>query len=339
MALKSQKDKETREPSLCLSLTKFETTYANIYFDLSPYFSFGETQSIIWSDSLANEYCTVFKCVHCGELFYPPELQDIYILSNEVYATVVALQRAYVENLVEGNIVKADATMRVIENLRREYGVYDSTSLYDFRNHAGDYIGCYKFMYEAYSGFNIEITTTDKTDQIIDFIIIDTMSTIPGGIGIFYSVASYILRIAEYQQARTFSDAINTTVFNELVTDALIEFSLYAIVKDVNCKNFEYSIECLKMAWGMNNIITEKNDIYRNNYAISIEYSVPEELSSESNQGLVVHCEYSFNDRSNIKILQEGFKTIDTYCGPDVSGKFKCNISNAYYDWTELSIN
>ena len=360
-------------------IVPFETTYAQIYTDVPPsmlpylfsnniscgtddskqmsYVSKQQKETLIAKaenlnpinnndmvnvasyNDIMNENCTVFKCAHCGELFFPPDLQDIYILNEEVYITILALQRSYVENIIEGDIIKAEATMRIINQLRYEFGDYDNISLYDFRDGFGNYVGSYKYLYDSYDGFYIEVTTTDTTAQIIDLFIVDTMANIPGPIGVFYSALSYAFRVAEYYYASTFSESISTTVFNDAVKDAIIEFSVSAIVIDAACKEFEFAVDCFRMAWGMNNILSENIGMYQYNYSVTIEYGVPQDRASNINKGKAVHCEYEFDSLNQINILQEGFKYINGYSGLDTLGQYKCNISNISCDWVSIAGN
>ena len=314
-----------------------ETTEATA--DISNAMGMVGTNTIEPPAELLDTYCPVYKCVMCDELFFPPELQDIYILTEEEYVTILALQRAYTENLIEGDIIKADATMRIMNQLRDEFGYYYNTSFYDFRDGSGNYVGCYKYLYDSYDGFYIDITTTDTTGQAVDVFLIDAMANMPGPIGYFYTALSFGLREAEYHYARSFSDGITTTVYNDAVWAGVVDFSVQAIVTDAACKEFSFVVDCFRMAWGMNGLISTETGMFQYNYAVSIEYCVPKNDPNDIEMTKAVHVEYEFNDKSNINITLEGFRLGNGYSGFDVLGQYKCNISNISNNWIDIAGN
>ena len=216
---------------------------------------------------LANEYCTVYKCAHCEQIFVPPELQDAQALPPEHYITVLGLQRAYMENIIEGDLAKADATMRVINYIRGHYRKQDDS--YDFRDYTGAFVSCHKYLYDEYD-FYINVGIKNTSDEELNRVLIETMADTPGPFSAFYSGFILVTDFAETGEI-DITRAIKTFVY------AIKEIRIYNKWKNLNSIENMYmpfgeSFKRIGFTWKLANISSNEIDYYNFNYFTDVEY-------------------------------------------------------------------
>lgn len=261
---------------------------------------------------------TRYRCANCNHEFMSPEEQDKSILSNREYITMIGLQKAYVEKVIENDLAKADATVRVMNHIRQKFG----GNQYDFRNESGVFKSDYNYYYTDYD-FYINVQTDDRTDAIFGSQMLDLMSFIPGPYGLLCSGLSLI------------EDWIESGSISYIDAIFLVANGADELLKIFNVTKFEKARDIINnvgTAWGAAQLLTNNNVSYQNNYTVSIEYT-------NNSETKFVYGEYRFNYKDSIYIKQEklteGSGNVNAHYN---YGKFSYNVisTSGNYYWMDL---
>lgn len=270
------------------------------------------------------------KCKVCGSIFLSPEEQDISILSEQEYITVIALQRAYIVEMVKGYNKKAESLLRIINHIRRKCGNSNGVSRYDFRNRKGKFVEKNKYEFDSYDNFYVSVHINDisKSEKAKPFnsFLITAASAIPSPLGLFFSVCSTVAETIEGEDlpiSDWISIAVNTSDYTLKAISAKFKIKIFdkymGIITDIDTGwNSATSIEKIKMdeVKQYDNMFYFSVDIYEND--------------------LTTHFggTYYFNAKDNIKIQSE---EIDDKTD-DETDKRKIN-ENAHYNFGKFTYN
>ncbi len=236
--------------------------------------------------------CVVYKCVDCETVYIPPEMQDKFILDEDVYFSVLALQRAYTVNLIAGNLKQAEATMRIIDNIRSSYNG-GAGPQYDFKDKDGAYVSNYKYQFDSYDDFYVEVSITENTDALIVNLTLEALGRaiqeisdtvidveeVSKDVELLYNNLTSLLSAMYEGKTYTFNEAIEV-IWNLMVEDLEdfyfepIDEFLLDLLKSAGLKvNFvKYTIAGVKAAWELCKLVPDLMQLPSNNYMVNIEY-------------------------------------------------------------------
>lgn len=279
-------------------------------------------------------------------------MQDKFILSEDVYFSVLALQRAYSLNLIAGNLKQAEATMRIIDNIRSLYNGGSADGFYDFKDQYGDYVSNYKYQFDSYDDFYIEVYVNENTEEIIQYKTISAVGNALSGfvdnsldwkgqryLEYIYHGTSSLLKGVVGNDVDSFSEA------SDIVFDSIKEMAVedYAQVKypaeveyfknfleyyGVNIPAIKYTLAGIDAALELCNLTYELSQLPSNNYLVFIEYGF------EDGNSLVFKGKYHYDDLSHV-YGEDGIEPID-HILYDQYGKYRKVINNSYGGWENI---
>jgi hypothetical protein len=223
-----------------------------------------------------------YKCICCNREFKSPEEQDSEFLPTKEFVTMIGLQKAYIEKGIEGNTKKADATLRIMDYIRKYYGTKYGISLYDFRTESGVFRSNNNYSYNVNEyNFYITINTDDQTDSIFGSEMLNILSFVPGPYGL---LCSGLLLLEDYIENGSISYIDALFLFTGVGDEVLKAFN---VTKFARAREFVGNVGT---AWGVQSLLTGGTS-YNNNYSVSVMF----ENTCETEY---VWGEYRFNYRN-----------------------------------------
>ncbi len=303
-------------------------------------------------DELEDSDCVVYKCVDCETVYIPPEMQDKFILDEDVYFSVLALQRAYALNLIAGNLKQAEATMRIIDNIRSSYNGGSADGFYDFKDKDGAYVSNYKYQFDSYDDFYVEVYVNENTEEIIQYKTISAVGNALSGfvdnsldwenqryLEYIYNGTCSLLKGAIGKDFDSFSEA-SDMVFDsikEMVVEDYIKAKYPAEVEffknfldyvGVNIPAIKYTLAGIDAALELCNLTHELSQLPSNNYLVFVEYGF------EDGNSIVFKGKYHYDDLSRV-YGEDGIEPTD-HILYDQYGKFRKVLNNSYGYWEDI---
>lgn len=291
------------------------------------------------SEMVYDKYVTYtrYKCVECPQVFKSPEEQDIEVLEPKHYITVLHLQRAYAQNVIQGDLQKADATMRAINYIRgldlaQRYG-----KKYDFTNRNGDFISCYKYLYDKYD-CSVYVSQNDITQAETTYKYISELALIPGPIQAYCSAVKSFLDIID--NIDTISATITRGVRELTVQEkfeALVKHHAWDLLSPFLPDYIESTINGLNDAWELCNLYDEYASLGANYQCIAVRYCTKQDSKK-------FYCNYNYDSIDSVKVLDDngGMCYGESYPGVDGEiGKLSYSSEDhySYTTWVDMTID
>lgn len=263
---------------------------------------------------------TRYRCPNCGCVFKSPEEQDCEILQDEtgIYATMVALQKSYVEKLLEKDFAKADATMRIMNDIRAKMG-NDSNgkSEYDFRDEDGNFASNYNYQYTSYD-FYVNISTSPVANDDFENFVFDLATGMaPPPYNFAFGAAKFFLESIN-QLSISFSDLLEQAVN---YFDTFGEYIFYGALAESRFLSIINTVSTFQAVWDTYTLLTPNNSYdFDDNFTVTIKYRG---VSKEN----CFWGDYCFDNGANVYIKQE--KLIDSSGDSAAANRYNqysCNL-------------